>query len=124
MSAGRRRDAPRTLTQAELLAEAKRRFGDNPLDFAFRCPNCGDVATIQDFNDAGDAQMAGQGCIGRLLDALKGEPTRDSGKSIAERGCDWAAFGLFAGPWTIVMPDGHEAHSFPLADASVAAVTS
>ena len=72
------------------------------------------------------SQMAGQGCIGRLLDALKGEPTRDSGKSIAERGCDWAAFGLFARPWTIVMPDGHEAQlpSQLRRIASVEAVTS
>jgi hypothetical protein len=107
----------RTLTQAELMAEASERFGSDPLDFAFRCPSCGDIATIRDFKDAGDPYMAGQGCIGRLLGALKGGPTSDGGGGIAKRGCDWAAFGLIGGPWTVVMPDGHEAHSFPLAEA-------
>ncbi|MBB0232555.1 VVA0879 family protein, partial [Streptomyces calidiresistens] len=42
----------RTLTQAELLAEARAAFGNDPLTWAFRCPNCGDVATGQDFRHA------------------------------------------------------------------------
>jgi hypothetical protein len=106
----------RKLTQAELLAEAKARFGDDPLKFAFKCPNCGDVARIEEFPE--DArQAAGQECIGRSLGALEGEPTNDSGRSQAKRGCDWAAYGLFKGPWEIVMDDGHSAWGFPLADA-------
>jgi hypothetical protein len=40
-------------TQAEFIEEAKRRFGDDPLRWAFACPHCGDVATPQDFKDAG-----------------------------------------------------------------------
>jgi hypothetical protein len=112
--------ATEKMTQAELLTRAKERFGENPLDFAFTCPSCGEVATIRDFIDAGDASMAGQGCIGRLLGALKGKgsPTTDGGRSIATRGCDWAAFGLISGPWTVVMPDGREVSSFPLAEVS------
>jgi hypothetical protein len=110
----------RKLTQQELHAEAKERFGDDPLDIAFRCPNCGDVATIRDFPENA-RNAAGQECIGRHLGALKGEPTNDSGRSRAELGCDWAAYGLFRGPWEVVMDDGRSVWGFPLADAPAAA---
>jgi hypothetical protein len=59
-------DEKTTYTQDELMAEAKARFGDDPLGFAFICPSCGDIATIREFLEAGDPDMAGQGCIGRL----------------------------------------------------------
>ncbi|MGW0587430.1 VVA0879 family protein [Streptosporangium sp. NPDC002607] len=112
----------RKLTQAELLAEATERFGKNPMGWAFQCPNCADIATGQDFKTAladhprkhsnGDKALAsdliGQECIGRTLP--KGG-----------RGCDWAAYGLFRGPWEIALPEGRTLWCFPLADA--AAVT-
>jgi hypothetical protein len=105
----------RKLTQAELQAEAKERFGDDPLDIAFACPACGDVARIRDFPE-GARERAGQECIGRSLGALEGPPTNDGGRSKAKRGCDWAAYGFIRGPWEIEMPDGRSAWGFPLAD--------
>jgi len=113
----------RTLTQAELVAEARALFGDEPLDWAFRCPSCGDVANGHDFQKAlADnprqrkdnstviaSDVIGQECIGRTLGAL-GKTAKYTG-----RGCNWAAYGLFAGPWAIVLPNGRTAHSFPLA---------
>ncbi len=102
----------RTLTQTELLAEAKERFGDDVLNIAFQCPVCGDVAKIGDFKHE-DRGRAGQECIGRSLGALLVRPPA----KWEGRGCDWAAYGLFSGPWTVVFPDGHEVSSFPLADA-------
>lgn len=114
----------RTLTQADLVAEAVAAFGDDPEKWAFRCPNCADVAVAQDFRDAGaHPNGLGQECIGRHLGALSGPPTTDAGKSIAKRGCDWAAYGLFAGPWFVVMPDGKTVPGFPLAVDAGAAVT-
>ncbi len=107
----------RKLTQEELQAEARARFGDDPLNIAFVCPNCGDVARIRDFPED-KRERAGQECIGRSLGALEDRPTNDSGRSRAKRGCDWAAYGLFHGPWEIVMPDGGSAWAFPLADAA------
>lgn len=108
-----------TMTQVELLTEAKTRFGDNPLQWAFVCPNCGDVATAADFKAAGaDPNRIGQECIGRHLGALDGPPTTDSGRSIAKRGCDWCAYGLFPGPWQIELPNGKTLSSFALAPAS------
>jgi hypothetical protein len=105
----------RKLTQAELAAEAQERFGDDPIAWAFECPSCGDVATLKDFRDAGPgASLVGQECIGRHLGALK--------KPYSGRGCDWAAYGLFRGPWEVVLPaEGdkpeHSVWSFPLAPA-------
>ncbi|MBP5883147.1 VVA0879 family protein [Streptomyces scabiei] len=117
----------RKLTQAELVAEARERFGTDPLLWAFRCPSCGDVANGQDFSNAlaesprknrfGEdviaSDIVGQECIGRTLGALK----KGHGKYTG-RGCDWAAYGLFAGPWEITLPNGRTAHSFPLAPAT------
>jgi hypothetical protein len=122
----------RKLTQEELLTEARARFGDNPLDWAFRCPHCGDVATGNDFSEAlakhprknrdGSATMTsdiiGQECIGRTLGALKGPAGTSGGRGEAPRGCDWCAYGLFPGPWEIVLPGGRSMHAFPLADAA------
>lgn len=113
----------RRLTQAELVAEARDRFGDDPLDWAFRCPTCGDVATGRDFRQAladhprerdGKPTIASdvlaQECIGRTLGALG----RDD---YTGRGCNWAAYGLIRGPWEVVLPNGSSAWGFPLADA-------
>lgn len=117
----------RKLTQAEMLAELQDRFGDNPMDWAFQCPVCSDVATAADFGEAlaahpreinGEAVMTsdilGQECIGRSLGAL----AKNGGK-YKGRGCDWAAYGLFRGPWEVVLPDGRSVWSFPLAPAPV-----
>ena len=106
-------------TQDELVAEATARFGEDALDWAFRCPSCGDVATARDFQQAGaDPNRIGQECIGRHLGALSGtKPTEDQGRALASRGCDWAAYGLFRGPWLVTVPGGKEIASFPLAPA-------
>jgi hypothetical protein len=107
----------RVLTQAELMAEAEAAFGKDWLDWAFRCPSCGDVASFGDFKEAGaEAAACGQECIGRSLGALKVPEREWKG-----RGCSWVAYGLFAGPWQIILPadeDGgseRKVWSFPLA---------
>lgn len=116
----------RKLTQSELVTEARERFGDDPLKWAFVCPSCGDIANGEDFskaltehprkNRSGEAVIAsdvvGRECIGRTLGAL------DKRQTYTGRGCDWAAYGLFAGPWEIALPNGRTAHGFPLAPAS------
>ncbi|MDT0435671.1 MULTISPECIES: VVA0879 family protein [Streptomyces] len=116
--------AHRTLSQAALVAEATERFGTDPLAWAFVCPSCGDVATGADFqqaladapraNRSGEEVLAsdvlGQECIGRTLGALGRAP-------YSGRGCDWAAYGLIGGPWSIQLPNGRTVHSFALAPA-------
>lgn len=121
----------RTLTHAELLAEAQERFGENPLDWAFLCPACGDAATGRDFGEAlaghprtergaaiAASDIIGQECIGRTLGALAQGAEKYQG-----RGCNWAAYGLFPAPWTVTLPDGGTMHCFPLAPAPVPAVS-
>jgi hypothetical protein len=82
--------AHRKLTQQQLATEARERFGDDQMSWAFQCPSCKDVATLADFRAAEvDPGRAGQECLGRHMTG---------------RGCDWAAYGLFRGPWEIVVP--------------------
>ena len=62
-------------------AEGTRLFGERPEDWRFKCPKCGNVATGQDFKNAGaEAGVMAEECIGRYV---KG------------KGCDWTAYGLF-----------------------------
>lgn len=117
--------AGRTLTQAELVVEARERFGEDPKTWAFVCPNCADIANAQDFIDANaDPNRVGQECIGRSLGALAKAAVGTDGRKHAKRGCDWAAYGLFPGPWSIEVPDGkggtRTVSSFALAAAAPA----
>lgn len=68
-------------TIEEWRAEGERLFGKDFTKYRFKCPKCGNIATGQEFKDAGATpdQMA-TCCIGRFVDG---------------KGCDWAAFGLF-----------------------------
>jgi len=116
-------NARRTLTRKELVDLARARFGPSTLDWKFRCPNCGDIATTRDFQDAlaahpqswpdGDPIVAtaliAQECIGRTIGAL------DNPKWTG-RGCSWSAYGLFPGPWTVILESGKRVSSFPLAE--------
>jgi hypothetical protein len=68
-------------TKEEWLAEGERLFGTKYEDYRFKCPRCGNIATGQEFKDAGQNPNAMYcECIGRYV---KG------------KGCDWAAYGLF-----------------------------
>lgn len=111
----------KTMTRDELLAEARRRFGDDTDDIAFVCPRCGDVATVREFTKFGAGSRAGSECFGRLVGALQGprRPDRDGVvRGVAGRGCNWTAYGLFPGPWTIMI-QGVAVRSFALAPATV-----
>jgi hypothetical protein len=115
------------LTHERFIATLTERFGDSPYDWAFVCPNCGDVATGADFKAAlaehphtrrdGESVTAsnimGQQCIGRTLGALSGPASKWKG-----RGCDWAAGGLFSGPTYVQVDDDHYVPSFAIAPAA------
>ncbi|MFC8676715.1 VVA0879 family protein [Streptomyces griseorubiginosus] len=115
----------RKLTQAELLEEARARFGDDPLQWAFICPSCRDVATGQDFQqalaanprkhttgqDVSATDIVGQECIGRSLGAL------DKRQTYTGRGCTFVAYGLIPGPWEVALSNGRTMRTFPLARA-------
>lgn len=117
----------RVLTQEELWAEAKERFGDCTLDWAFQCPSCEDIATGTEFfkalaehprkhreseRNVFFTDVFGQECIGRTL-----------GKD-ADRGCMYAAYGLIHGPWQVAVPGRTKPmYCFPLAPAPAATTT-
>jgi hypothetical protein len=129
----RRPVAVREMTQAELAVEAWCRFGDDPMQWAFACPNCGDVATAAEF-PRDKRSRVGQECLGRYLAAVKpndepGAPdeTPETGTeqnddatgpapAPAVRGCEWTAYEPIPAPWRITMPDGTVYPSFPLAE--------
>ena len=115
----------------DFLRTLRERFGDDPNDWAFTCPSCGDTATGRDFRVAlinnpatrrdgaavNAADRLGQECIGRTLGALS--TTADNWSSRREegetRGCDWTAYGLLRGPLTVDV-QGRKVASFRIAE--------
>lgn len=72
------------------------------LDCKFVCPSCGLTSSPNDFKALGvDPERAAKECIGRH------DP---------ERGCDWAAYGLFRGPEFVLHADGSESPVFAFAE--------
>lgn len=106
----------RIWTLEEWRAEAKRRGGGNVMACRFRCPLCGNVASIQDFKDAGaeSPDSAAQMCIGNLVGA-KGN--LNSGRPVPQP-CDWKAYGLFStlNEGETILVDGQSVNVFSFAD--------
>lgn len=74
-------DSPNVILLDDWIEKGQRLFGDPPQNWRFVCPKCKHVQTPQDFIDLDvEPNRAYQECIGRYDH---------------ERGCDWAAFGLF-----------------------------
>lgn len=100
-------EAVKEQTQDEMRAEATALFGENPAGWRFVCPNCGDVASIQEFVDLDATARAGQECIGRNI-----APTGEVGSTGPERGCNWTAYGLLNGPVAVKLPTGATTYRF------------
>jgi hypothetical protein len=87
------------------ILELKARFGDDPKQWAFVCPSCGNVQTIQHFIDHGLKGLADNvyyHCIGRYV------------KNI---GCDWTLGGLLKINKVSVMRNAQVFPVFEMADA-------
>ena len=92
----------------EWLARGRALFGEDPLQWRFKCPICGHVQTMADFKAIGaQSQSAYRECIGRHLPKsasnLGGTPGKDGRKSP----CDYAAYGLFQFGDKVI-PEGQE----------------
>lgn len=71
-------------------------FGKDPENWKFVCPHCGNVASGIEFKEAGaDINSIYCECIGRY---------------VKDKGCDWAAYGLF--DICTVHVDGNPAFEF------------
>lgn len=57
------------MSSEQWYAEGTRLFGENKMQWKFKCPACSHVASVQDYKDAGAPQTAvGFSCIGRWLE--------------------------------------------------------
>ena len=92
---------------ADWQTEGRKLFGDDVMDWRFKCPQCGGVQTGRDFLEAGIPQADVEvrtyfSCIGRVV---KG------------KGCDWSLGGLFKiHTVEILTPDGTLTPVFEFAD--------
>ena len=100
------------MTHAEWEAEAKKRFGDDFMNWAFECPACKHVATVTDYKNAGAKTAAvAQECVGRYLGGRSAMYDEGPGP------CDYAGYGLFRlSPIIVVHPDGVEQQVFAFAE--------
>lgn len=79
------------MMREEWEAEGVRRFGEDRMLWAFVCPVCGHVATVQDYKDAGAPSGAvGFSCVGRWAG-----PKRRAIGGEGPGPCDYAGGGLF-----------------------------
>jgi len=103
---------------ADWLVEAKKRFGDDAMDWKFVCPSCGHIARIQDWKDAGAPEGAvAFACLGRYI----GDPAVAADKAFKRAGgpCNYTGGGLFGlNPISVEMENGTERRTFAFAEAT------
>lgn len=110
---------PMMFTLTKYLLVLEERFGKDRKNWAVVCPNCGEIATRQDFMNLGDrdAENWGKRCIGREIN--DGGFLDFEGNARKEmRGCDWVAHGIFSGPAFVELPNGEMISTFEPAPAS------
>jgi hypothetical protein len=102
-----------TMTRAEWIAEATRRFGSDPIGWRFICPSCSHVASVKDWRDAGASEGAvAFSCVGRYLDA-----DGTMAFKLAGGPCNYAGGGLFKiNPVTVIDDEGRKHTVFAFAD--------
>jgi len=105
------------MPHAEWLAEGRRRFGDDPKSWQFRCPVCGNIQTMEDFERvvAGPHSVY-QECIGRHLPSRASDFAQTPAKDGTKSPCDYAAYGLFQFGWKVIDEAGKAVPVFPFAD--------
>lgn len=117
----------KTMTQQEFLAEAKRRFGEDPKKWKFVCPACGTIQSVQQLLDAlinvgfkkDDVHgYIGYSCIGRFTKAGDVGISAKHLKRPWNKGCNWTLGGLLQiHTLEIVMEDnGNRRPCFEFAD--------
>lgn len=100
-----------TMTHDEWIAEATRRFGDDPMAWRFVCPSCGHVASAQDWINAGaPKETIAFSCVGRWTGA-----TAELGERPGP--CNYTGGGLFRLNPVIVEYNGTGQSTFAFAEA-------
>ncbi|GAB1340905.1 VVA0879 family protein [Gemmatimonas sp.] len=100
-----------TMTHEAFLAEARRRFGDDPAAWCFVCPSCGHVASVRDWREAGAPNSAiGFSCVGRWSGGDDTKTFMNSGGP-----CQYAGAGLFRINPVTITGHGEDYRVFALA---------
>lgn len=100
----------RRVSRLDWLEEGKELYGEDPMEWRFRCPSCGYVASLRQWKLLDGMLGAAFSCIGRYLGA-KGELFAKTGP------CNYAGGGLLRlNPVVVVQEDGHERETFEWAD--------
>ena len=103
------------MERQEWLEKGRKLFGDNMFEWKFRCPNCGNVQSAEDFRPYQDKGATPEdayfNCIGRFLDMPVG--TFGEGKSP----CDYTSGGLLCISPVEVSMEGKLFHVFEFAHA-------
>jgi hypothetical protein len=105
-------------TEAEWNAEGEKLFGPDKDKWAFECPNCKNVMSLEraraEFVELkGSKWLVYQECVGRY------SVVAHMAKKVDGKACDWCSYGLFRGPDVVVMPDGKETGVFAFARPTV-----
>lgn len=102
----------REITFEQWQKEGIEKFGEDQMKWAFVCPSCDYVATVQDWKNAGAKEdEVGFSCVGRHLDAGDEHTFRRDGGP-----CNYAGDGLFKlNPIRVVFPDGKKVDVFEFA---------
>lgn len=92
--------------------EAIGKFGEDQMKWAFVCPSCDYVATVQNWKDAGAREgEVGFSCVGRHLNAGDEHTFNHDGGP-----CNYAGGGLIGlNPVTVVFLDGKKVNIFEFA---------
>lgn len=94
--------ANREIDIADWRAEAKAKFGDDPLDWRFVCPVCKYEAANREWVEASASESAAFSCVGRYR-----KSARRAFGGTGPGPCDYAGGGLFVlNPVRVRQPDG------------------
>lgn len=97
---------PSTMTEAEWHELGVRLFGPELIKWRFKCPSCKLVMSIAKLR----AELSDD-----VRKRLRGKfqiETECIGRYVLDRGCDWAAYGLFSGPFFVTRPSGERSPCF------------
>jgi hypothetical protein len=103
------REQPQKMTEAEWTALGAELFGADKTKWRFVCPHCKHAISIVEARKLPEDQLRSlregdwrieQECVGRHISSI---------------GCDWAAFGLFSGPFFVARDGGTETPVFGFA---------
>lgn len=80
------------MTKNEWLLQGQTLFGKNIMQWKFKCPCCGHIASVEDYQKAGAPERAvGFSCIGRWLEVRKEAFDHKDKRKIP---CNYAGGGL------------------------------